>query len=84
LASQPELPTPNGGTYFITGAYGFLGQYIVQVISQHDPGAALRLLVRRKRRLYLPIDRLPQVNLVQGTDNPKLPPGAGWRAHYHP
>jgi dihydroflavonol-4-reductase len=57
--------------YFITGAYGFLGQYIVQAISQHDPQASLRLLVRRKRRLHLPIDRLPQVSLVQGTlDDP--------------
>ena len=30
---------------FITGGFGFLGQYIVQAVHAHDPGAELRVLV---------------------------------------
>lgn len=51
---------------FITGAFGFLGQHIVQALHQHDPGAGLRLLVRTPRRLHLPVDQLPQVSQVRG------------------
>ena len=51
---------------FITGAFGFLGQHIVQALSEHDPTAGLRLLVRTPRKLHLPVDQLPQVRLVRG------------------
>jgi dihydroflavonol-4-reductase len=55
--------------YFITGGFGFLGQYIIQAISQHDPAAPLRVLVRSMRSLHLPVDRLPQVTLLRGELN---------------
>ena len=30
-------------TYFITGGFGFLGQYIVQAIHDYDPQGELRV-----------------------------------------
>ncbi len=55
--------------YFITGGFGFLGQYIVQALSQHDAEAQLRVLVRTPRRTHLPVAQLPQVSLVRGELN---------------
>jgi len=59
-------------TYFITGGYGFLGQYIVQAIHQHDPQAELRVLVRTQRRTFLDINGLDRIRWVRGElTNPK-------------
>lgn len=55
--------------YFITGGFGFLGQYIVQALSQHAPDASLRVLVRSQRSTHLPVAGLPQVSLVLGELN---------------
>ena len=55
--------------YFITGGFGFLGQYVVQALSQHDPAAQLRVLVRTPRRTHLPVAQLPQVSLLHGELN---------------
>ncbi|MBN1148899.1 MAG: NAD-dependent epimerase/dehydratase family protein [Anaerolineales bacterium] len=52
--------------YFITGGFGFLGQYIVQAIHDHDPQGELRVLVRTPRRTYLPIRSLERVRLASG------------------
>lgn len=53
-------------TYFITGGYGFLGQYIVQAVRSHDPRAKLRVLVRSPRKTYLNLDHLENVTWVRG------------------
>lgn len=53
-------------TYFITGGLGFLGQYIVQAIHDHDPKAELRVLVRTRRKTYLGIEALEGVRWVHG------------------
>lgn len=53
-------------TYFITGGYGFLGQYIVQAVHQHDPYAELRVLVRTPRRTFLDLHQLERVTWVRG------------------
>lgn len=53
-------------TYFITGGLGFLGQYIVQAIHEHDPQGELRVLVRTRRRTFLGIENLDRVQWVQG------------------
>ena len=53
-------------TYFITGGLGFLGQYIVKAIHEHDPQAELRVLVRTQRRTLLGIESLPGVRWVRG------------------
>jgi dihydroflavonol-4-reductase len=50
--------------YFITGGFGFLGQYIVKAIHDHDPDAELRVLVRTKRKTLLGIESLERVRLV--------------------
>jgi len=52
--------------YFITGGFGFLGQYIVQAIHDHDPKGELRVLVRTPRRTYLPVRSLERVRLISG------------------
>jgi dihydroflavonol-4-reductase len=49
--------------YFVTGGYGFLGQHIVSALCDHDPLAEVRVQVRSKHRLVIPIDFLPQVNI---------------------
>ncbi|MEP0807604.1 MAG: NAD-dependent epimerase/dehydratase family protein [Chloroflexota bacterium] len=52
--------------YFITGGLGFLGQYIVKAIHDHDPGAELRVLVRTQRKTFLGIEALERVRWVRG------------------
>ena len=53
-------------TYFITGGLGFLGQYIVQAVHDHDPTAELRVLVRTQRKTFLGIEALPGIRWVRG------------------
>jgi dihydroflavonol-4-reductase len=53
-------------TYFITGGYGFLGQYIVQAVHAHDPRAELRVLIRTPRKTYLNINKLERVTWIRG------------------
>jgi len=53
-------------TYFITGGFGFLGQYIVKAIHDHDPDAELRVLVRTKRKTLLGIELMERVRLIYG------------------
>jgi len=52
--------------YFITGGFGFLGQYIVKAIHEHDPEAELRVLGRTRRITLLGVDNLEQVRWIQG------------------
>ena len=51
---------------FITGGFGFLGQYIVQAVHAHDPHAELRVLVRTQRPTYLHLESLDRVTWVHG------------------
>jgi nucleoside-diphosphate-sugar epimerase len=53
-------------SYFITGGFGFLGQYIVKAIHEHDPRAELRVLGRTKRSTLLGVENLENVRWVQG------------------
>jgi len=53
-------------TYFITGGFGFLGQYIVQAIHDYDPQGELRVLIRTQRRTLLDIEKLDRVKWVRG------------------
>jgi nucleoside-diphosphate-sugar epimerase len=53
-------------TYFITGGFGFLGQYIVQAIHDHDPQGELRVMVRTQRKTFLNLEKLDQVKWVRG------------------
>ena len=53
-------------TYFITGGFGFLGQYIVKALHEHDPQAELRVLGRTRRNTLLGVEKLEQVRWVQG------------------
>ena len=53
-------------TYFITGGFGFLGQYIVKAIHDYDPDAELRVFVRTKRKTLLGIESLERVRLIYG------------------
>jgi len=53
-------------TYFITGGFGFLGQYIVQALHEHDPGAELRVLGRTPRKTFLGVEKLEHVRWIQG------------------
>ncbi|MGB7873576.1 MAG: NAD-dependent epimerase/dehydratase family protein, partial [Anaerolineales bacterium] len=52
--------------YFITGGFGFLGQYIVQALHEHDPGAELRVLGRTQRETLLGVENLENVRWIQG------------------
>jgi nucleoside-diphosphate-sugar epimerase len=52
--------------YFITGGFGFLGQYIVKAIHDHDPDAELRVLVRTDRSTYLHLEKLDRVHWISG------------------
>jgi nucleoside-diphosphate-sugar epimerase len=52
--------------YFITGGFGFLGQYIVKAIHEHDPAAELRALVHTRRRTLLGVESLERVCPVYG------------------
>jgi nucleoside-diphosphate-sugar epimerase len=53
-------------TYFITGGFGFLGQYIVKAIHEHDPEAELLVLGRTQRTTLLGVENLENVRWVQG------------------
>jgi nucleoside-diphosphate-sugar epimerase len=53
-------------TYFITGGLGFLGQYIVKAIHDHDPDAEIRVLVRTQRNTFLGIESLDRIQWVHG------------------
>ena len=53
-------------TYFITGGFGFLGQYIVKAIHEHDPGAELRVLGRTRRTTLLGVENLERVRWIRG------------------
>ena len=53
-------------TYFITGGFGFLGQYIVQAIHDHDPQGELRVLIRTQRKTLLNLESLDRVKWVRG------------------
>jgi nucleoside-diphosphate-sugar epimerase len=53
-------------TYFITGGFGFLGQYIVQAIHDYDPQGELRVLIRTQRKTLLDIQSLDGVKWVRG------------------
>ena len=52
--------------YFITGGFGFLGQYIVKAIHEHDPDAELRVLGRTRRTTLLGVENLEQVRWIKG------------------
>ena len=52
--------------YFITGGLGFLGQYIVKAIHDHEPDAELRVLVRTQRETHLGIESLDRIQWVHG------------------
>jgi dihydroflavonol-4-reductase len=52
--------------YFITGGFGFLGQYIVEAIHAYDPEAELRVLVRIRRKTLLGIESMQRVHLIYG------------------
>lgn len=53
-------------SYFITGGFGFLGQYIVSAIHEHDPRAELRVLGRSRRSTSLGVENLENVRWIQG------------------
>jgi nucleoside-diphosphate-sugar epimerase len=53
-------------TYFITGGFGFLGQYIVQAIHDHDAQGELRVLTRTPRKTFLDLQKLERVQWVRG------------------
>ena len=53
-------------TYFITGGFGFLGQYIVKALHDHDPDAELRVLGRTQRTTLLGVENLECVRWIQG------------------
>ena len=53
-------------TYFITGGLGFLGQYIVKALHEHDPETELRVLGRTRRTTLLGVENLEQVRWIQG------------------
>ncbi len=53
-------------TYFITGGFGFLGQYIVQAIHDHDPQGELRVLIRTQRKTFLNLENLDRVKWGRG------------------
>ena len=53
-------------TYFITGGFGFLGQYIVQAIHDYDPQGELRVLIRTQRKTFFDLEKLDRVKWVRG------------------
>ena len=53
-------------TYFITGGFGFLGQYIVKAIHDHDPDAELRVLGRTRRTTLLGVENMKTVRWIRG------------------
>ena len=53
-------------TYFITGGYGFLGQYIVQAVHDYDAAGELRVLIRSQRKTRLNLEKLDRITLTRG------------------
>ena len=53
-------------TYFITGGYGFLGQYIVQAVHDYDAAGELRVLIRSQRKTRLNLERLDRITWTRG------------------
>jgi len=53
--------------YFITGGFGFLGQYIVKVLHEYEPNAELRVLGRTQRTTLLGVESLERVRWIQGS-----------------
>jgi nucleoside-diphosphate-sugar epimerase len=53
-------------TTFITGGLGFLGQYIVQAVHEHDPQGELRVLTRTQRKTFLDLQKLDRVEWARG------------------
>ena len=54
------------GTYFITGGYGFLGQYIVQAVHDYDATGELRVLIRSQRKTRLNLEKLDRITWTRG------------------
>ena len=53
-------------TTFITGGFGFLGQYIVQAVHELDAQGELRVLTRTQRKTFLDLQKLERVKWVRG------------------
>lgn len=53
-------------TYFVTGGFGFLGQYIVQALLDHDVGAEVLVLGRTQRDTFLGVENSERVRWIQG------------------
>jgi len=51
---------------FITGGYGFLGQYITQAMRARFPQDELRVLVRSPRKTFLNLEALPNIQWLRG------------------
>ncbi|RMF45333.1 MAG: NAD-dependent epimerase/dehydratase family protein [Anaerolineae bacterium] len=51
--------------YFVTGGFGFLGQYIVQALLETDPHTQVTVLGRTARRTFLEVEKSPRVRWVQ-------------------
>ncbi|GAB4526369.1 MAG: NAD-dependent epimerase/dehydratase family protein [Anaerolineales bacterium] len=51
--------------YFVTGGFGFLGQYIVQALLDEDPQAQVIVLGRSARRTFLGVETSPRVRWIQ-------------------
>ncbi|GAB4543514.1 MAG: NAD-dependent epimerase/dehydratase family protein [Anaerolineales bacterium] len=51
---------------FITGGYGFLGQYIVQAMRARFPQDELRVLIRSPRKTFLNLEKLPNIQWLRG------------------
>ncbi len=53
-------------TFFITGGFGFLGQYITQSVHDYDAQGELRVLTRTPRKTFLDLQKLGRVKWVRG------------------
>lgn len=53
-------------TYFVTGGFGFLGQFIVQALLDHDAGAKVLVLGRTQRQTFLGVENSERVRWIQG------------------
>jgi dihydroflavonol-4-reductase len=56
---------PSPQNIFITGGFGFLGQYIVQAVAQAYPQACIRVQVRTERNTVVPITATPNVHIFR-------------------
>jgi len=54
------------GSYFITGGYGFLGQYIVQAVHDYAATGELRVLIRSQRKTRLNLEKLDRITWTRG------------------